>query len=100
LGANCGLLRDGCGEILECGSCEAPETCGGAGVENQCGDPASCEPLACEPGACGPSMDRCGNPRTCPDCPPGETCSNGTCTPCTPNCIMGELACGDDGCGG
>jgi hypothetical protein len=36
-GANCGSIPDGCGGTLDCGSCPAPETCGGGGAANQCG---------------------------------------------------------------
>ena len=35
--ADCGSIDDGCGGILTCGSCEAGDTCGGAGVANRCG---------------------------------------------------------------
>lgn len=37
--ASCGLTGDGCGGVLDCGSCAAPETCGGGGVSNVCGVP-------------------------------------------------------------
>ncbi len=36
-GANCGLLSDGCGTALNCGSCTAPQTCAGGGSANICG---------------------------------------------------------------
>jgi hypothetical protein len=36
-GANCGAIPDGCGGTWNCGSCTAPETCGGGGFPNQCG---------------------------------------------------------------
>ncbi len=36
-GANCGPIGDGCGNIVECGACTAPDTCGGAGQANVCG---------------------------------------------------------------
>jgi hypothetical protein len=36
-GANCGSVADGCGGILPCGSCVAPQTCGGGGTANLCG---------------------------------------------------------------
>src|SRR5262249_25371864 len=45
-GKNCGSISDGCGGTLNCGSCTAPETCGGGGVANVCGSspppPSSC----------------------------------------------------------
>jgi uncharacterized protein (TIGR03382 family) len=38
--ANCGVLDDGCGHSLTCGTCLAPETCGGGGLqENVCALP-------------------------------------------------------------
>jgi hypothetical protein len=95
----CGALDDTCGGTVQCGACASPLECGGAGIPNQCGDPSNCTPLACQPGQCGAGTDSCGNPRTCPDCPLGKKCDGGTCVPCTPNCVQGELACGDDGCG-
>jgi hypothetical protein len=95
----CGALPDTCGNIVQCGDCTGTDQCGGGGMPNQCGDPGNCTPLACEPGACGASTDSCGSPRTCPDCPLGKKCDGGTCVPCTPKCVAGSLACGDDGCG-
>ena len=35
-GKNCGTILDGCGGSLVCGSCTAPQTCGGGGVANVC----------------------------------------------------------------
>lgn len=96
----CGDLPDLCGGTVSCGGCTAPLECGGGGTPNVCGDPASCVPEACQADQCGPITDTCGNPATCPDCPAGMKCSSGTCVPCTPECVDGELACGDDMCGG
>jgi hypothetical protein len=95
----CGAMPDTCGNTVQCGDCGQGLACGGGGLPNICGDPGDCKPLACEPNACGPSTDSCGNARTCPDCPLGKKCTNGQCVVCNPNCVMGELACGDDGCG-
>jgi hypothetical protein len=39
-GFKCGAQGDGCGNVLQCGSCTAPETCGGGGVPNTCGAPS------------------------------------------------------------
>jgi hypothetical protein len=49
IGAGCGQASDGCGGALECGSCNAPEVCGGGGVAHACGvglppDPATIAP--------------------------------------------------------
>lgn len=100
----CGTLDDTCGSTIQCGACQAPQTCGGGGTPNVCGGGGGgggggCTPRTCEPDACGPSTDSCGNPRNCPSCPQGKKCSNGKCVACTPRCAEGELACGDDGCG-
>jgi hypothetical protein len=37
VGANCGQVADGCGGVLSCGNCIAPQTCGGGGTANVCG---------------------------------------------------------------
>jgi IgGFc binding protein len=39
-GFNCGSAGDGCGGLLNCGTCKAPETCGGGGVAEVCGSPS------------------------------------------------------------
>ena len=53
--AQCGKLADGCGSILDCGSCTAPLVCGGSGIANQCGR----KPLTARPpaptAACSPT---------------------------------------------
>ena len=33
LGAGCGLAADGCGGLLDCGTCMAPQVCGGVVFE-------------------------------------------------------------------
>jgi hypothetical protein len=96
---SCGDIDNTCGGITRCGDCTKPTTCGGGGTPNVCGDPGACIPKACAPDDCGPSTDSCGNPRTCPTCPLGKKCASGKCVACTPRCVAGELACGDDGCG-
>src|SRR5690349_18837718 len=42
-GANCGPLADGCGGIIQCGTCPSGQTCGGSGMSSVCGTPA-CTP--------------------------------------------------------
>src|SRR5438552_160947 len=32
--ANCGQIGDGCGNVLQCGTCGTGQTCGGGGVAN------------------------------------------------------------------
>jgi hypothetical protein len=114
-GANCGPIGDGCGGFIECGTCTAPETCGGGGKPSTCGK-ASCTAKTCaELGAkCGPQGDGCGGLLDCGSCPAGETCGGGgvpnecgkgllgdggVCKPKT--CVEMGLNCGpvSDGCG-
>ena len=37
LGDNCGMVSDGCGGTLDCGTCSGGQTCGGGGTPNVCG---------------------------------------------------------------
>ncbi|HEY8038590.1 MAG TPA: hypothetical protein VIF15_02300, partial [Polyangiaceae bacterium] len=34
---NCGPASDGCGNLLQCGTCVPPQSCGGGGTPGQCG---------------------------------------------------------------
>ncbi len=116
LGANCGLssATDRCGELrtVSCGTCSGGESCGGAGVANQCGagtcvaesDAAFCERLARSCGSVS-GGDNCGDPRTaaCGTCsdPARPVCStDGLCVAesCTADCT--DRTCGSDGCNG
>ncbi len=36
---SCGPAGDGCGNVLDCGSCQSPLTCGGGSVHGVCGNP-------------------------------------------------------------
>jgi hypothetical protein len=80
-GATCGPIGDGCGGLLMCGTCVAPDVCGGGGVPSQCGSPpdAGCVPLTCATlGAnCGFTSDRCGGTIQCGNCNPPEFCGGG-----------------------
>jgi hypothetical protein len=40
-GKNCDSIPDGCGGLFSCGTCTAPDTCGGGGIAFQCGNDAS-----------------------------------------------------------
>lgn len=77
-GVECGPVGDGCGGLIDCGTCTAPDTCGGAGVPGQCGQPPACVPKTCaELGyECGMAVDNCGNAIDCGSltCPEGEVC--------------------------
>lgn len=110
LGAECGQVPDGCGNLLTCSPCPTGTTCGGGGVANKCGAP-SCTPRTCAQQGieCGQTGDGCGNLLTCPPCPTGTTCGGGgvpnqcgapSCTPLT-QCPPGK-DCGTmpNGCGG
>ena len=64
-GANCGPMGDGCGGVVQCGSCTAPKTCGGGGMPSVCGGDSGCAPKTCASAGvnCGPIGDGCGNVR-------------------------------------
>jgi len=110
----CGVQSDGCGGLTtNCGTCMAPQTCGGGGTPNMCGAPdaGSCTPKTCaQQGiACGPAGDGCGGILQCPACPTGQVCSQGQCYApdagppmCIPKtCAAQGIQCGlaGDGCG-
>jgi hypothetical protein len=108
LGYNCGPAGDGCGGLLDCGTCTAPQTCGGAGQPGVCG--GGCTPRTCaaQGFTCGPAGDGCGLPLNCGSCPAGQVCGgggpgicgSGGCNPKT--CADLGFNCGPagDGCGG
>jgi hypothetical protein len=117
--ANCGPVGDGCGGLLQCGTCTAPETCGGGGKPSVCGGSTKCTPKKCSDfpdggvGSCGPIADGFGGLVTCGTCVAPQTCGGGgvpsTCggtTGCVPKtaaaCITAGINCGPiaDGCGG
>ena len=76
-GINCGPAGDGCGNLIQCGTCPAGETCGGGGTPSVCG--SSCDPKSCAAQGiqCGPAGDGCGNSLSCGTCPAGQTCGAG-----------------------
>ena len=116
-GLGCGPTGDGCGNVIQCGVCAAPQTCGGAGVFGRCGAPpsgASCTPATCASlgSSCGPASDGCGGLLDCGPCAPPLTCGGGgvrgqcgapdagvRCAPQT--CASQNIGCGPagDGCG-
>ena len=82
--ANCGPVADGCGGLLECGTCASGTTCGGGGVPSRCGsggglDGGLCVPRTCASASanCGPVADGCGALLACGDCTGGATCGGG-----------------------
>jgi hypothetical protein len=112
---DCGSVSDGCGNLIDCGVCVAPLSCGGGGVAGQCGAPDAgtrCEARSCAEQniECGPAGDGCGNLLNCGSCTHGAMCGgggvSGKCGPpgiCAPeSCTDQHLGCGPagDGCGG
>jgi hypothetical protein len=74
-GFGCGPASDGCGGLLDCGTCAAGRVCGGDGPF-QCGSSSGCAPETCasQDIACGPAGDGCGQAIDCGNCPPAEIC--------------------------
>jgi hypothetical protein len=111
LGADCGPAGDGCGGLIQCGTCPAGQTCGGGGQPSLCGTPTCTAKTCAQLGIqCGPAGDGCGGLiASCGTCPAGQTCGGGgmpgvcgnlTCSPKT--CAQLGIQCGPagDGCGG
>jgi hypothetical protein len=113
----CGFITDGCGGAIDCDSegypCPGIETCGGGGVQFECGSGGSaCVPAdqvtACDGLECGVASNGCGGSHPCGTCDTGSSCFAGTCqvtNSCTPQDI--DIACAGkdcgqvgDGCGG
>ncbi|MFO0671168.1 MAG: hypothetical protein U0235_16330 [Polyangiaceae bacterium] len=68
-GLSCGPAGDGCGNPIDCGTCQAPATCGGAGEFAKCGyvDGGTCAPRSCAQQGifCGPAGDGRGKQFDC-----------------------------------
>ena len=98
--ATCGPVGDGCGLTTSCGTCTAPDFCGGDGTPFQCGGGSgsgACVPRTCASAnaACGAIADDCGGLiASCGTCPAGELCGidgvPNTCAvpPCTGLCLQ------------
>jgi len=109
VGANCGPIADGCGGLINCGDCTAPETCGGGGTPNVCGNYCTRTTCGAVGANCGIIADGCGGTLDCGDCTAPAVCGGGG-TPnicgspaCTPrSCADAGAECGavSDGCGG
>ncbi|MBL8957468.1 MAG: hypothetical protein JNK82_42235 [Myxococcaceae bacterium] len=83
-GLRCGPASDGCGNVIQCGNCPSPQTCGGGGVPGQCGGgciPRTCQSLGYN---CGPAGDGCGALLDCGNCPQGMRCGVITAGVCGP----------------
>jgi hypothetical protein len=72
-GRNCGPLTDDCGNILDCGTCQSPNTCGGGGTDGVCG----CTVTTTCDGRCGDVPDNCGTTIDCGGCQAPHTCGGG-----------------------
>jgi hypothetical protein len=74
-GIQCGPTSDGCGNLLQCGSCPTGQTCGGGGA-GKCGTTTTCTPETCTSQGiqCGEAGDGCGNTINCGNCPSGQIC--------------------------
>jgi hypothetical protein len=70
LGWNCDPMNNGCGNVVSCGTCSSPQTCGGGGMAHVCG----CAPQTCGT-RCGTVSDGCGGLLDCPPCPPPPGCT-------------------------
>ena len=100
-GKYCGMIGDGCGGTLNC-TCDAPQTCGGTGIDHVCGDP-SCVPITCNPPGggqyCGDIGNGCGKALAC-----AATCANGVACPANHVCpstgpgVCTNLQCNIDKC--
>jgi len=102
--ATCGPIGDGCGGVIDCGTCAAPDTCGGGGTLFSCGNGGpSCTPRTCaDAGAtCGKVSDGCGGlTADCGDCSMGQTCGGAGmpnkcgAPPCTGLCLQQDACTG------
>src|SRR5258708_20132451 len=84
---DCGPIGNGCGELVPCGMCTAPELCGGGTAAqprtpSKCGGArpdggAMCQPTTCQAAGanCGQIGDGCGGlTPDCGQCPSGQIC--------------------------
>ena len=99
-GAECDVIVDGCGTLVDCGGCEMGHECGERGTpfENRC----RCEPQ-CRPNQCGRVDDGCGARIDCGGCGSGQFCNGQNQCQCRRReCREVGAECGliDDGCGG
>ena len=77
-GKNCGAMPNGCGQSVECGSCTAPQVCGGGGVANVCGS-GTCTPTSCSARGknCGMISNECDAVLACGGCTAPQVCGGG-----------------------
>lgn len=119
VGAECGTIPDGCGDVLDCGECDDDGICG-LKKANKCTSPNDvCERIpedeACAGKQCGFEGDGCGGTYECGTCEDGEVCGSEVPFECGPDtggpttcqakiesCESVGAECGiiGDGCGG
>jgi hypothetical protein len=80
-GIDCGPAGDGCGNVIQCGTCTVPgQVCGGGGY-GLCGGPDAgvCVPQTCNElhHNCGIEGDGCGGIINCGTCSPPAICGGG-----------------------
>ncbi|HEY2410259.1 MAG TPA: SUMF1/EgtB/PvdO family nonheme iron enzyme [Polyangiaceae bacterium] len=95
---NCGLVEDGCGSTLNCGSCPSGSTCGGAGIANVCGA-GTCNPQTCASLGkdCGVLSDGCSFLLSCGSCQAPATCGGtGTANVCGCTVNAAQVCAGKD----
>ena len=119
-GKSCGVIADGCGATLDCGSCADGQLCGVVSpnvctpVQELCH--AATRDEACAGKQCGIEGDGCGNTIDCGTCPDGQGCgleqafqcavipvsNNNECPARITSCASVSARCGliGNGCGG
>src|SRR5262249_54061451 len=60
LGYSCGAQGDGCGGVINCGTCPTGQTCGGGGAPGVCGGGCVTRSCAQQGFNCGQQGDGCG----------------------------------------
>jgi len=114
MGYDCGPVANGCGGLVNCGTCPSGFGCGVGGKPNVCGSTTTaCVKKTCaDVGAnCGPVSDGCGGlTASCGTCTSPETCGGGgvaskcggaaTCVKKTCADFPGTCGAQPDGCGG
>jgi hypothetical protein len=90
LGANCGSANDGCGNMLDCGTCTGTDGCGAGGTPNVCDNAVT---IVC--GACPAGYNLSSAMLADTVCDPADNCFNQT--PHHNICTRGNVIAG---CGG
>jgi hypothetical protein len=82
--AECGLIGDGCGGVVDCGKCISTQVCG-IKSPNKCNAPPACTPQTCADvqAECGSIGDGCGGLVDCGACAPHEVCGAVVANKCT-----------------